>query len=136
MPSTTANCFTKRIIRKKLFRPYNVALSLSGDRPDPDVYHFRCLSNYQLKRFEPALSDCLALTRVRPSDIVWNNTGLIYEALGRHEEAVKSFTQTLKANRNYPNAFRNRGVSYERLNRFSEALDDYSRRAESSSGRW
>lgn len=102
-----------------------VALSPSGEQPVPDVYHYRCLSNYQLKRFEPALSDCLTLTRVQPTDIAWNNIGLIYQALGRHAEAVTSFTKALKLNQNYAKAFRNRGISYERLNRFLEALDDY-----------
>jgi tetratricopeptide (TPR) repeat protein len=103
-----------------------VALGSSVDRPDPDIFHYRCMSSFLLNRLESALTDCQQLTRLRPtSDIGWNNTGLILQAMGRNVDAVASFTKALQLNANSVKGLRNRAMSYERLNRSADALDDY-----------
>src|ERR1035437_152713 len=73
------------------------AASLSGSQVDPEVFHYRCMSNFLLNRLEGALSDCQQLTRLRPTgDVGWNNEGLILQALGRDADAIERFGKALQ----------------------------------------
>jgi hypothetical protein len=110
---------------KKALHACNVALGFSGDNPDADIYHYRCMSNYLLNNLQAALADCQELTRLRrDSDVGWNNTGLILQGLRRHAEAITNFGESLRLNPGNVKALHNRALSYERLNRISDALQD------------
>jgi hypothetical protein len=109
----------------KAIEACNVSLGLMGNHPDPDAYHYRCLSNYALKRYLTALADCQELTRLQPTrDVARSNTGLILQALGRNSEAIAEFSEALRLNSNNLAALRYRAISFERLNRFQEGLTD------------
>jgi tetratricopeptide (TPR) repeat protein len=103
----------------------NVSLGLSGQHPDPKVYHYRCLSNYRMKRYSTALTDCEELIRLEGNnDVAWSNVGLILQALGRYSDAVPKFSEAIRLNPQSVLALRYRAVSYARLDETQDAIKD------------
>jgi tetratricopeptide (TPR) repeat protein len=122
-----ADCkrFYEQNEHRKAIEACNVAIGLSGDRPDPVAYHVRCMSNLFLENVETALADCQEFTRLSPSgDIGWHNTGLIQQRMRKHPDAITSFSKALELNSKNVKALRNRARSYEQQNRIKEALND------------
>lgn len=73
------------------------------------------------KDFENAIN--LDATRWRAH----HNLGIIFAIQGKNQEALASFSETIRLNPDFPNAFFNRGEIYFRTQRLEEALGDYNR---------
>ena len=64
---------------------------------------------------------------IQRHDHVWfyNNRGLSYAELGKHEQAIANFEQAIHLDANDPAAYNNRGLSYAELGKHEQAIADY-----------
>jgi tetratricopeptide (TPR) repeat protein len=58
--------------------------------------------------------------------IAYNNLGIAYGSLGRHQDAIETYKQAIKIKPNYAMAYNNRGGAYVDLGRWQEAIEDFS----------
>ena len=59
------------------------------------------------------------------AEVAYNNRGLIYKAQGRHDLALRDYTQAIALNANYPEAYHNRANVHALEGRYDLAIDDY-----------
>jgi hypothetical protein len=55
----------------------------------------------------------------------YNNRGLAFYNLNRHQEAIKDFSQAIRMNPQYAEAFNNRGNSFYELDQYEKAEADF-----------
>ena len=56
----------------------------------------------------------------------WLRRGYVYEEMGNSRAAVRAYTQAIKMNPGYADAYSNRGISYTELEEFRPAVRDFS----------
>ena len=97
--------------------------SLLSDFPNqPDALHYLGMIYYQEEDFDRAL-DCVDRARnVKPTDpAISANLGLVYQALGRMEDAEAMYKASLDVNPEQAEAWFNRGLTRLSLHRYPEA---------------
>lgn len=57
----------------------------------------------------------------------WLRKGYVYEEMGNSRAAVRAYTQAIKMNPGYADAYSNRGISYTELEEFRPAIRDFNR---------
>ena len=55
----------------------------------------------------------------------YNNRGLAFYNLNRHQDAIKDFSQSIRMKPNYAEAFNNRGNAYYELDQYEKAQADF-----------
>ncbi|MFA5180371.1 MAG: tetratricopeptide repeat protein [Syntrophales bacterium] len=64
----------------------------------------------------------------------WLKRGYVYEGMGNSRAAVKAYTQAIRINPEYADAYSNRGISYTELEEFRSAIRDFNRAIQLNSG--
>ncbi|MBM25004.1 MAG: hypothetical protein CL760_04810, partial [Chloroflexi bacterium] len=108
-----ALCYSKLGEHEKAIEDYSKAIELKPD--DAGAYNNRGLSYGKLGKHEEAKADRAHTNFFR---------GVSYSKLGKHEEAIDEYSETIKIDPNYTNAYFNRGVSYGKLGKHEEAKAD------------
>ncbi len=57
----------------------------------------------------------------------WLSKGFVYEEMGNSRVAVRAYTQAIRINPEYADAYSNRGISYTELEDFRPAIRDFSK---------
>ncbi len=74
---------------------------------------------------ELALKACSELIRRNPKNATAHyNLGVVYQNLGRWEDALASYNEAIKISR-HPDYFHNRGTAYDRLGNLDRAIEDF-----------
>lgn len=71
-----------------------------------------------------ALSPTFAVTN-NPTARQANNRGLTHSQIGRNEEAIQEFSEAIRHDANYAEAYRNRGMSRARIGQYALAAEDF-----------
>lgn len=92
---------------------------------------FLCYSRGDREEASKALDEALGLRPVPVSSEAWINQGIVLEKLGRHEEALESFTKATELKPDYFEACFYRGIALGRdLGRYEEALESLTKATE------
>ena len=66
---------------------------------------------------------CQKWTKSQPeSALAWNNLGLAYRNLNRHNDAIEAYRQALRIDPAYSSAWNNRGNAYAVLMRYPDVI--------------
>jgi len=83
-------------------------------------------SQIKLKEFEHCLHNAKLVTEIDPDNTdAWLNLGVVYDALGKHEEGLECVDTALKLNRTLTSAIINRGQILFKIGREVEALESF-----------
>ncbi|MFA5161557.1 MAG: tetratricopeptide repeat protein [Elusimicrobiales bacterium] len=100
----------------------------------PYVLYNRGNTYLERKEYMPAQNDFTAALELNPyqaAEGLYNNRGMTYAAMGRHDLAAADFTKAIAAgDSSVYHAYLNRGLAYCNLKRYSEAMADFNKAAE------
>ena len=77
------------------------------------------------KAYLDAIDYYRAAIRKDNSAVVWNKLGITQLAMGRLDDARKSFEKSIKLDKSYPDALNNVGVIWYKMNKYSKAIKYY-----------
>ena len=77
------------------------------------------------KAYLDAIDYYRAAIRKDNSAVVWNKLGITQLAMGRLDDARKSFEKSIKLDKAYPDALNNVGVVWYKMNKYSKAIKYY-----------
>src|SRR5215213_4463506 len=79
-------------------------------------------------RFEHAQEICRQILAREPSHVIGNSiAGLVCQAFGRDESAIKYFAEAIASDESSASFHYNAAVSYQRLNRWNDAVAHFTR---------
>jgi tetratricopeptide (TPR) repeat protein len=64
----------------------------------------------------------------------YHNRGLLYQAMGRYDQAIADYNKAIEINPRYINSYRNRGLIYRARGQYDRAIADYSKAIEIDPG--
>ncbi len=77
------------------------------------------------ERYMEAINLYETVLKYRKDEMVANNMGVAFDAVGKHEKAIESYHLALKINPNYVTAWHNKGNSHIYLGEYRKALECY-----------
>jgi tetratricopeptide (TPR) repeat protein len=90
----------------------------------PNFYHGLC--SFRLRLFEEAVADFQACLTIDPGSAVAEyNCALAYDALGRTEDALRSYTSAIELDSSLAQARLNRGILSYKIGRYADAVTDF-----------
>lgn len=64
------------------------------------------------------------------NNIIWNNMGLAFDNLKKHDKAIKCYDKAIEIKTDYANAWNNKGFVLHKLKRYDEALECFEKAIE------
>ena len=86
----------------------------------------RTVALEQMKDWQGLLDWCRKWTKSEPEKAeAWNNLGVAYGYLNRHNDAIEALRQALRIDPEYARAWNNLGYAYNNLKRYNDGVDAY-----------
>ena len=99
---------------------------LKSNPNNESLYDFRCLANFNLRRFAEAERDCQESPKILPNRVApTNNLGAIRQYQSRHAEAIAYFEKAVAIQPNYGVSWANIVVSYNAMQQPGKAWDAF-----------
>ena len=82
------------------------------------------INNYKLGDYNLVLKKASLLVNEYPkNDFLWNLSGLSFQQIGDHKNAITSFQNAISSNQNNYSAKNNLAISYKNISNYSKAID-------------
>ena len=84
----------------------------------------KLINIYKFGDFNSVLKKCSSLLNDYPkNDFLWNLSGLSFQQIGDHKNAITSFQNALNSNQNNYSAKNNLAISYKNIFNYSKAIE-------------
>ncbi|HEY4002299.1 MAG TPA: tetratricopeptide repeat protein [Candidatus Xenobia bacterium] len=108
---------------EKALADYDRCIELEPGRPG--WRSNRVNARRQAGQHEQALADCDEIAHLFPDYPITATRGLVLAVMGRHQEAIAQYNETIAAEPWRPGPYQNRAWSYQELGNTQAALADY-----------
>jgi tetratricopeptide (TPR) repeat protein len=100
--------------------------AMTADSSDAQLFIQRGLKEVWQKNYVAALAYFQKAKEKNPQDAdVWFYLGVCYSELGRYQDAIESYKQTIRIKPDYADAHYNLGNAYGILGRYEDAVESY-----------
>ncbi len=101
----------------------------------PELYTERGIANWEMKKLEDSLKDCLNAINIDPNFTnAYNLKGLLMDERKDYDNAIEDFNMVIKLNPHYVAAYNNRGNSYLNIKKYDKAIEDFNKAIELNPG--
>jgi len=98
---------------------------LRGEPSNPDALHLLGLIAYQVGKNEIAAGLICKAIQISPSGPMYSNLGLVFQAQGKLDLAVASYSQALSLNPDYAEVYNNLGNAFYAQGKLDAAVESY-----------
>ena len=103
----------------------NAIQTASSDRDRATGHLYRCQAYDMLGKYADALADCQEAVRLNPDDnSTHNSISIIYQNMGRHEQAVDAATRAIQGNDKIAGYFNTRANAHCMVGNIDESMND------------
>ena len=88
---------------------------IASDHDDRDAHFFRAYSYYQIGDHWLAIEDYDQALELRPGSVAYNNRGDVYRDMGRDGQAIDDYTDAIKLDPDYAEAYNSRAIAEKTL---------------------